>query len=351
MTDKPRTRSRQAADDEPAEDILDLTLPVEPVDPEWLAALEENWRLLKREWVRSLKSDNKSPRTIENYERAARQFTAWLIHNAAILIANGYTDLDPQTIGPGPLRAFQAKVLIETSPGNAHTWHRGMNTFLTWYVTEEEERPTSPMAKVKAPIVPKKPIPLVSDDTTKEVLADCKGSDFISLRDEAIIRLFVDTCGRLSEIADMGLDDVDLDLDQILITRKGRWQATIPISNNTARALSKYLRARARHPRAKEPWLWLGDRGRGRLHANGVKIMLRRRGAKLGMSGKGKNLHAHRWRHTGAVNWRKSGGDVVSMKRIFGWSKNSPMPDHYGEEAQDEIARQHAREIALGDRV
>ena len=44
----------------------------------------------------------------------------------------------------------------------------------------------------------------------KKVLKDCQGKDFMSRRDEAIIRLIRDTGGQLSEVADLDVADVDV---------------------------------------------------------------------------------------------------------------------------------------------
>ncbi|GLZ34909.1 tyrosine recombinase XerC [Lentzea sp. NBRC 105346] len=307
------------------------------------------WNDLKREWLRALKADNKSDNTIEVYERAVRQLVDWLNDNSARLADDGHDELGPCDIEAGALREFQADMLERTSPGNTHTWHRSVCTFFNWLVAEEE-RSRSPMDKVKPPIVPKKSIPLVADDVTKAVLDQCKGNDLISRRDTAIIRLLFDTGCRLSEIANLKKEDVDLDLDVIHVLGKGRKPRSVPFSPKTGQAISRYLRVRNRAKTAHLPWLWLGDRSRGHLQANGIKIMLRRRGERLGMNGKGNNLHAHRWRHTAAVAWRKNGGDTTSMKRIFGW-KSDAMVGHYGDAAADEVAHQHARELNLGDRL
>ncbi len=303
-------------------------------------ALTAEWRTLKDEWIRALKADNKSDNTIEIYERAVRQIATWLA-------TNGHDGIGPTTIDAGLIRDFQTSTLERTSAGNAHTAFRSLRTFFRWLV-DEEELVRSPMDKVKAPIVPPKVIPLVGDDITKAVLEQCKGTDFISRRDAAIVRMLFDTGCRLGEIANLTLEDVDLDLDVIRVIGKGRKPRSVPLSNKTAQALSRYLRVRARQKTANLPELWLGDRSRGHLRANGIKIMLRRRGNALGLTDG--NLHAHRWRHTAAVAWRKAGGDTTSMKRHFGW-KSDAMVAHYGAAAADEVANQHARELALGDRL
>jgi site-specific recombinase XerC len=62
----------------------------------------------------------------------------------------------------------------------------------------------------------------------KNLFASCRGKDFISLRDTAIIRVLFDTGARLSEVANLTLDDVDLDLRMIQVLGKGRRARTTP---------------------------------------------------------------------------------------------------------------------------
>jgi integrase len=53
------------------------------------------------------------------------------------------------------------------------------------------------MAKTRPPIIPEQPVPVLSDDNVRRLLADCSGKDFRDRRDLAIIRLFLDTGMRL----------------------------------------------------------------------------------------------------------------------------------------------------------
>jgi site-specific recombinase XerC len=62
--------------------------------------------------------------------------------------------------------------------------------------------------------------------------------------------------------------------------RRGPRKRAVPLGIKAAQALDRYLRERRRHPWATHEALWLGDRGRGPLSADGIKAMLaRRRGA------------------------------------------------------------------------
>jgi site-specific recombinase XerC len=49
----------------------------------------------------------------------------------------------------------------------------------------------------------------------KRILDICKGKDFVQVRDEAIIRVLYNTGARLSEVANLRLEDVDLALDSV----------------------------------------------------------------------------------------------------------------------------------------
>ena len=100
---------------------------------------------------------------------------------------------------------------------------------------------------------------------------------FEGVRDEAILRMFVDTGARLAEITNMRVTDV-LD-DRIFVTgkSKGKGPVTRPlkISGRTRQALKAYLRVRRNHPSAADGALWLGQKGK--LTPSGVRQMVWRR--------------------------------------------------------------------------
>ena len=69
----------------------------------------------------------------------------------------------------------------------------------------------------------------------------------------------------------------------------------------TARALSRYLRARDKHKGAGLPNLWLAERGTAPLTPNGIKIRFKALWQVAGVPYE----HAHRWRHSFARRWRR----------------------------------------------
>jgi site-specific recombinase XerD len=111
----------------------------------------------------------------------------------------------------------------------------------------------------------------------------CRGKGFASLRDEALIRLYANSGARLSEVGNLLVTDVDLNTESVHFHGKGAKDRRVRFGPKTARALSRYLRARDKHKGAALPNLWLADRGAAPLTPNGIKIRLKRLGRAAGV--------------------------------------------------------------------
>ncbi|WP_268951402.1 tyrosine-type recombinase/integrase [Saccharopolyspora aridisoli] len=61
-----------------------------------------------------------------------------------------------------------------------------------------------------------------------------------------------------------------------------------------------------------------------------------------------KNLHAHRWRHTYAHEWKAAGGDTGDLMLVLGWSSET-MARHYGASAAAQRAQVAQDRLAIGD--
>jgi site-specific recombinase XerC len=55
------------------------------------------------------------------------------------------------------------------------------------WLEEEDEIAANPMARVKPPIVPEQPVPVVPEDGLRRLLATCDGKSFEERRDTALI--------------------------------------------------------------------------------------------------------------------------------------------------------------------
>ncbi|MGH3516266.1 MAG: tyrosine-type recombinase/integrase [Haloechinothrix sp.] len=186
------------------------------------------------DWKRHLKAANKAPETIKSYLGVAEEFVAFLL-------------------GEGmPTRAAAIR--------REHVEH---------YLANLAERPNKRTGKkiseahvakhyrslMKPPQVNEQPVPILTDDQLRALLAACKNNTggskeealFATRRDEAIVRLFTDTGARIGELAPLTLGDLDFDLDVAHVFGKGRRRRAAPFGPKTGEALRRYLRARARH--------------------------------------------------------------------------------------------------------
>jgi site-specific recombinase XerD len=143
--------------------------------------------------------------------------------------------------------------------------------------------------------------------------------------------------------------DVFLPMHRLRVTLKGGNQWWVPIGRKTAAAIDRYLRARARHPRASSPWLWLAVRSSDRgehFTATGIRQMLQRRGELAGVQ----DVNPHRFRHTFADQWLANGGNVDDLMNVAGWSSIT-MPLRYAKgRGVARAAAAHER-LSPGDRI
>jgi integrase/recombinase XerC len=113
----------------------------------------------------------------------------------------------------------------------------------------------------------------------------------------------------------------------------------IPLGETSLLALWDYLQVR--HSRLTH--LWLHEHGYP-LAAEGIYMLLKRLGKRAGIS----NLRAHRFRHTFATGYLRSGGSERYLRIVGGWRR---IPDTYFRtiDAED-VARAH-RQLSPGDRL
>ena len=216
------------------------------------------------------------------------------------------------------------------------------------YCVEEHEIDVSPLDGMEEPTVVRDDPDIVEDDVIAKLLKTRSSSDLGDRRDTAMLRIFVDSGCRLSEITNLRRCDVDVRRQTIVVRGKGDRMREVPVGDKAMAALDRYLRQLAREehsqPDAEAP-VWRGRWGRP-MTTSGVSDVLHRMCADAGVE----RLHWHQFRHTYASTWLAAGGAETTLMTNAGWSNRS-MLDVYARVDKKKRAHAEARRLNLGDRV
>ncbi|MDQ6837414.1 MAG: tyrosine-type recombinase/integrase [Actinomycetota bacterium] len=98
----------------------------------------------------------------------------------------------------------------------------------------------NPFQRMKPPAIPQSPVPVLSDDELRRLLASCKGPTFEHRCDAALVRLLIDCGVRCSELVNLTVDDRDRDAGTIAVIGKGRRPRLVPYGRKSAHALDRY---------------------------------------------------------------------------------------------------------------
>lgn len=285
---------------------------------------------------RHLKAEGKAQKTIKTYMEAVNQ----LVDRLDPL---GITH--PRGIQTRHVEEYMVALLDNDRPGRfgtANCRFRSLQQFFNWLKRVEKAIAVNPMAELNPPKVQQTLVPLRSETELLQVLRTCRTGSFEELRDEAMIRLTVDSGARLSELTSISCHGLDIDNLVAEVQAKGGGTRLVSFGRKTARTLDRYERARSRHPHAYLDAFWLGRRGA--FGSSGFYQMLKDRSAKVGVS-----LHPHQLRHIWAHESLKvmEEGDV---QRLGGW-RTRRMLDRYGAAGAEERAREAHRRHSFGDRL
>lgn len=289
--------------------------------------------LLLTSWELALRAERKSAQTVKSYGDGVRLYLKWAETEG----------LDADLSRP-QVRAF-IDYLLENgaAASTARSRQLAVRRFSAW-LAEEGEIDTDHLVGLKPPKLDQQVIEPLTEDELRLLIKACSGKEMRDRRDEAIIRLMLETGTRAGEVADMQIPDVDLVRSTAIVRRgKGGKGRTVPFGPQTAQAIDRYIRARRAHRLKDSNDLWLGDRGK-RFTYDAMHKSLRMRADRAGIE----RFHPHLLRHTAAHRWLAAGGSEGGLMAVAGWTR----PDmllRYTKAQAEARAAEEAKRLNLGE--
>jgi integrase/recombinase XerC len=278
---------------------------------------------------------NLSAHTVRAYESDLTQYIGYVAAEADLK----KRDLHPSQLDRESLRGFLGQLHKQgLSRATAARKLAAVRTFLR-YLRRQEIIDDDPGALVATP---KRDIRMpahLSEGEMSALLDAPAGDTALSRRDRAILELFYASGLRLSELAGLGIEDVNLSAKMVRVLGKGGKQRIVPFNGSTAKAIRAYLNDRealarmastrrpgplkARNPapdrgRQRDP-LFLNYRG-GRLTVRSIDRLVRRY---VALSSARTGISPHALRHSFATHLLQRGADLRAIQELLGHARLS----------------------------
>ena len=171
----------------------------------------------------------------------------------------------------------------------------------------------NPCAGLKAPkSVRKLPSALSPDEAVR--LVEISGDDSLAVRDRALFELAYSSGLRLSELAGLDAERVDLATGEVRVWGKGAKERIVPVGAAALQAVRAWLPVRAGVANADPKALFVGRSGK-RITPRAIERRLADWALRQGLS---RHVHPHMLRHSFASHVLQSSGDLRAVQEMLG---------------------------------
>jgi site-specific recombinase XerD len=265
----------------------------------------------------------RSPKTIRNYDFYLRRFSEW---------AGNPT---PKQITKESVRKYRLW-LNRSLPGragenlkkNTQNYHLiALRAFLK-YLSKRDIQSLAP-EKIELAKQPVRTVEFLEDDELERLLnapmskhrrknVEAGGWSVVQLRDRAIIELLFSTGLRVSELANLKIEQVNLKREEFTVRGKGDKPRVVFLSDEAKKWVKQYLDKRpdtspymfVSHDRAKK-----GRKETGPLTPRSIERFVQRYAKEAGIT---KRITPHTLRHTFATDMLMAGADVRAVQDLLG---------------------------------
>jgi len=221
--------------------------------------------------------------------------------------------IDPKKADLMDIRGFIAsqikKGLTKTSVSRQIS---SIRTFFKFLYREGYVK-TNPAKFVSSPKSERHLPKFLSVDDAFSLMEKPKGIGFIPARDKAILELLYSSGLRVSELAGLNIEDLNIKEGLIMVHGKGRKERILPIGSKAIDAIKTYLVERLL-AKKKEKALFLNRLGT-RLTDRGVRRIVVKYSKAIQIKG---NIGPHTLRHSFASHMLQGGADLRVIQELLG---------------------------------
>lgn len=201
---------------------------------------------------------------------------------------------------------------------------------------------TNPANNIKKPKIKRENIEILTEEEVEAILNFPELDTPKKMRDKAIFETLYGTGIRVSELVELDLQDVDLQIDY-LYCNKGKNQRVIPLCEVTKLYLQKYIKeGRSNIAKGDENALFVNAHGQ-RFTRQGLWKVIKKYATMANIS---KNINPSILRHSFAIHLLKGGANVAVVGRILGNSNLSSLQlylNQMDDNIRKEIKEKHPR--------
>jgi len=245
-----------------------------------------------------------SARTLQAYRRDLNQLLQFLQAE----------EIDqPRQVTQHHIRAFIANKHRHGLGGKSLQRMLSANrSFFRWMLREgiAEHNPATPVRAPKSP----RHLPATLDADTIAQLLDIPCDTPLAIRDKAMMELFYSSGLRLSELASLHWEQLDLVSGMVTVTGKGNRSRMVPVGRIASEALIEWRKARVKFASFEEPHVFVSQRGKA-IAVRTIQTRIRYWAKRQGMP---QNVYPHLLRHSFASHMLESSGDLRAVQELLG---------------------------------
>ncbi|MCC6347441.1 MAG: tyrosine recombinase XerC [Nitrospirales bacterium] len=253
-----------------------------------------------------------SPHTMKAYEQDLKEFSEY---------CRAASPLDIEMID---IRGFVAeKIMAGKSKTTVARKLATLRSFFR-YLYREGYVKANQAKLVPTPKTPKHLPNFLSVDDAFTLVQTPEGIGLLPARDRAVLELFYASGLRVSEVAGLNTDDLNLREGLVKARGKGKKERIVPVGSKALDALKSYLVERMLFRKKKAdsgsgPALFLNRSG-GRLTDRQIRRIVVKHARAMGISGQ---IGPHTLRHTFATHLLLGGADLRTIQELLGHSSLS----------------------------